>query len=286
MLQAKLAQVILDKSFLDKQNQETLEELEIQDLEATLSESDDLVTNLQELLSVEESKLKESRDLVTMMQAKLDQVILEKSFLDKQNQETLEELDKQNQETLEELGKAKKVESENAIEVTSLKKKIQDLEATLSESDDLVTNLQELLSVEESKLKESRDLVTMMQAKLDQVILEKSFLDKQNQETLEELVEESKLKESRDLVTTLQAQLEDAEKDVTESKNLVMEMQVKLSDAEIRAIESNTIKGEFDNAPKEIAYMKAQLNKAMKLVTQLEDQLEIVVQEKSAIQES
>ncbi|XP_070547415.1 uncharacterized protein MCAP_0864-like [Ptychodera flava] len=109
-------------------------------------------------------------------------------------------LEKLCQERLEELAKAEKITSEKAIEITSLKKKIHNLETKLAESGDSMTKMQAQPSKAETELAESRNLVAKMQVKLSDA--------------------EREAGESKELVTKMQAKLSDAESKALESDTL------------------------------------------------------------------
>ncbi|XP_070547682.1 cingulin-like [Ptychodera flava] len=243
------------------------------ELDKTLKNRDDI-----------EKQCEQAKQEAKLYKTQLDQVKEGKSLLDKQNQERLEEL-----------AKAEKVATEKAIEITSVKRKIQDLETNLAESSDLVTKLQAQLSDAENRATES-DTIKDEFDKAQKEIAHLKELDKAEKIATDKAMEiislkkeihdlETKLAESSDLMTKMQAQLSDAETNHAESRDLVTKMQAKLSDAENRAIESDTLKDDFEKAQKEIAHLKDQLDQATKVVKQLDDQSVPVVVEKTQIQE-
>ncbi|XP_070547833.1 uncharacterized protein [Ptychodera flava] len=153
MLKIQLNTAQKGKCLLEKQYKERLKELDKAGKEVKHLE-DELQNTMEDREKVA-MQLKKARHEAEVLKSRLDEVKEGKSVSDKQYEERLEEL-----------GKAEKVATDKALEIASLKKKIQDLEAQLAESSDLVTKMLAQQSDAETKLAESRVLVIEMQAKL------------------------------------------------------------------------------------------------------------------------
>ncbi|XP_070547414.1 early endosome antigen 1-like [Ptychodera flava] len=136
-----------------EQHKKTLKELD-KAIKEVKYLKDELDNTLKERNEVEKQWEKAEQE-AKLFKTQLDQVKEGKSVSDKLSQERLEELDK-----------VEKIASEKVIEITSLKKKIQNLETKLAQSSDLMTKMRAQLSNAETELGQSKDLVTKMQAKL------------------------------------------------------------------------------------------------------------------------
>ncbi|XP_070547832.1 myosin-2 heavy chain, non muscle-like [Ptychodera flava] len=195
------------KDPLEKQYQETLKEV------AKANEDDQLENTMREMNEVME-QLEKARKEAEVFKSQLDEVKEGKLFSDKLNKERLEEI-----------GKAVEVATKKAIEITSLKTKIQDLETKLAESSDFVTNLKAKLSDSERNLAESRGLVIKLQAQLSD--LENKDKDIDSNPIKDEFdkaeKENAHLKDQLDKATKVVTQLEDQLEIVVEEKSQIQE---------------------------------------------------------------
>ncbi|XP_070547831.1 uncharacterized protein [Ptychodera flava] len=195
------------KDPLEKQYHETLKEV------AKANEDDQLENTMREMNEVME-QLQKARKEAEVFKTQLDEVKEGKLFSDKLNKERLEEI-----------GKAVEVATKKAIEITSLKKKIQDLETKLAESSDFVTNLKAKLSDSERNLAESRGLVIKLQAQLsDSENKDKDIDSNPIKDEFDKAEKEiAHLKDQLDKATKVVTQLEGQLEIVVEEKSQIQE---------------------------------------------------------------